>query len=1027
MGSYVPLWTKSNFSFLEGASHPWEMVQRAKELGLSALGLTDRDGLYGAVRAWKSAREHGVTLHLGAEVSVVHSVQFDPQELTCDPVVLIPIDVRGYANLCQLLSGGRARMPKGESRVTIREVCERQGGLIALTACTRWFSTLRDAFGDRLYGLCARHLTEEEVREESILRAAARFHDVPLVAAVEVLYHHKSRRAVADVLHCIRHGCGLYDAGTRIRSNAEHKLLSGEQFCALFSDDPAAVARTLEISERCSFHMGELCYRYPAEQVPDGMSGHDWLRALTMRGAHARYGQEVPEKVLAQIESELSLIESMDYGGYFLTMYEVVQYCREHNILCQGRGSAANSAVCYCLGITAIDPIRMGLLFERFLSRERAEPPDIDLDIEHQRREEVIQHVYDKYGRRNAAMVANLNRYRPKSAVRDVGKVLGIPVADVDGIAKLLTHFSTGIDSGLIQRAGLDRDAPSMRHLLSLATEILGFPRHLSIHPGGFVLGDRPVDTLVPIEPATMPGRTVIQWDKDDVEDLGLFKLDLLGLGALTAVHRCFELLKRHKNVDMDLSTVPAEDPDTYRMVSKGDTVGVFQIESRAQMSMLPRLQPRCFYDLVIEVAIMRPGPIQGDMVHPYLRRRRGQEPVEYPHPCLEPVLGKTLGVPIFQEQVMRLAMEAADYTAGEADQLRRDMAAWRMKGCIEKHYDRIVPRMVNRGIDRDFAERVFSQIEGFGEYGFPESHAASFALIAYCTSWMKCRHPEVFLCAMLNAQPMGFYSPSTLIEDAKRHGVKVLPVQVNQSAWDCDLERIDRGWAVRMGLRYIKGLGEVERQRLERLPRSFTSLEQFARMARFSWKVLKRLAESGALDGFGLPRREVFWKLRALHQDQRDTVTLGMHPSKARFEALTGFEEIVWDHQTSHHSTRGHPMASLREALQRMGVPDAQSVWMSNDNRWVEYVGMVICRQRPHTAKGVVFMTLEDETGFVNVILWPSVFEKYMPIGKTAPLLGVKGRLQFKDGVQHIVAKQLWVPDVGDGSVVVVPSRSFH
>jgi error-prone DNA polymerase len=708
---------------------------------------------------------------------------------------------------------------------------------------------LRDAFSDRLYALCARHRHAGEQPLEARLRAAAQHTRVPVVAAVEVLYHSAGRRPLQDVLSCIRHGKTVADAGVCIRGNAEHMLKTPYAMAELFADDPAALRRTLEVAERCRFCPSEIRYRYRGEKIPVGKTEIDWLREKTFEGARERYDGRIPDAVLVQLERELALIEELEYGGYFLTMWEIVQFCRREKILCQGRGSAANSAVCYCLGITAIDPVRMDLLFERFLSRERAEPPDIDLDIEHQRREEVIQWVYQRYGRQHAAMVANVIRYRARSAVRDVGKALAIPQTALDRLAKMLGHYDTGFSAELLSHAGLDPETPVHTHLLRLCHEIADFPRHLSIHPGGFLLGHDPVDTLVPIEPATMEDRTVIQWDKYDVEDLGLFKVDLLGLGALSMVRICLDLLREHQGLDLSMATLPAEDPATYAMISKGDTVGVFQIESRAQMSMLPRLQPRKFYDLVIEVAIVRPGPIQGDMVHPYLRRRSGEETVEFPHPALEQALARTLGVPIFQEQVMKLAMLVADYTPGEADQLRRDMAAWRSAGKIEQHRERMVGRMVENGIDPEFAERVFSQVRGFGEYGFPESHAASFALIAYVTSWLRCHHPAAFTCALLNAQPMGFYSPATIVEDAKRHGVEVRPVDVCHSRWDCTLERNGlESFAVRMGLRYVKGFGERQRERIERTlgQGAFDGPEDFVRRTRLSRKLLQALAEAG-------------------------------------------------------------------------------------------------------------------------------------------------------------------------------------
>ncbi|MFB3076081.1 MAG: DNA polymerase III subunit alpha, partial [Candidatus Methylomirabilales bacterium] len=665
---HVPLWCKSNFSFLEGASHPDELVEQAQRLGLSTLALTDRDGVYGIVRAHVKARETGLHLIVGSQVTVNDG----------SVIVLLAQDKTGYTNLCRLLTSGRLRSRKGESTVTWEEICQHAAGLIGLWGGEHGLlvdeadpedveGNLHDAFGDRLYAMVVRHRRDSEVSQEARLRERAARYGFSVVAATEVLYHMPARRPLQDVLTAIRHITPVSSAGRRLKPNAGHALLSSFAFKELFSDDPLAVARTQEVAERCTFSLGEIRYRYPSERLPNGSTSSRWLRHLTYEGARRRYDGEVPSEVVTQLKKELDLIEALDYPGYFLTMWELVEYCREHEILCQGRGSAANSAVCYCLGITAIDPVRMGLLFERFISQERAEPPDIDLDIQHDRREEAIQHVYEKYGRDHAAMVANVIRYRTRSAVRDVGKALGLQETSLDRLAKLLTHFED-LTPAALRQAGFDPEVPLHGHLVWLVNEILDFPRHLSIHPGGFLLGHEPVRDIVPIENGSMADRTVIQWDKEDLEDLGLFKIDLLGLGGLTQLDLCFRLLKNHRDVDLSMATIPPGDSETFEMIGRADTLGTFQIESRAQMSMLPRMKPRNFYDIVIEISIVRPGPIVGGMVHPYLRRRSGEEAVEYPHPSLIPVLEKTLGVPLFQEQVMRLAVVAADYTPGEAD-----------------------------------------------------------------------------------------------------------------------------------------------------------------------------------------------------------------------------------------------------------------------------------------------------------------------------------------------------------------------
>ncbi len=1128
--SYAALWCKTNYSFLSAASHPDEMVAAAKALGLSAIAITDIDGVHGVVRAHTRAKEVGIQLIIGSQVTLSHGQH----------LILLAMHRKGYANLCQLISAGRLRCVKGQSRVTLDEVCGRAEGLIALwggegSALAAMSSEgldesagkLREAFGDRLYALLTRHREAADAPREARLRERAKRYGLELAAGYEALYHSMTRRPLHDVLTCIRHGVTLATAGTLIRGNAEHALMSAGNMRMLYQDDQAAVERTHQIAARCAFDLRELRYRYPSEALPDGTTSKDRLRELCMRGMASRYpeGVEVDrDKVQRQIAKELSVIEDLDYCGYFLSMHDIVDYCRSKEILCQGRGSAANSIVCYLLGITAIDPIKHDLLFERFISRERAEAPDIDLDIAHERREEVIQHVYAKYGRTHAAMVANVIRYRAKSAVRDIGKVLGIPETALDRIAKLLSHHVDFAES-VLELVRLDPSLPAYRQLIALAAEIEDFPRHLSIHPGGFLLGHEPVADIVPVENGTMENRTVVQWDKDDMEELGLFKVDLLGLGALTQLDLVFRMLEEHEGIALSMATVPADDGPTYDMICEGDTVGVFQIESRAQMSMLPRLRPRKLYDLVIEVSIVRPGPITGGMVHPYLRRREGLEPVDYPHPALEEVLKKTLGVPLFQEQVMRIAVVAADYSPGEADQLRRDMAAWRRAGQIEKHRDRIRVAMLEKGISEEFAERVFNQIRGFGEYGFPESHAASFALISYVTSYVKCHYPAAFACGLLNAQPMGFYSPATIIEDAKRHGVEVLPIDVTASEWDCTLERTGcpdgsspRPLALRMGLRYVRGMSRGQGKRLveARAAAPFGSLADFvgrtasgeskhaARVRKkklfepeammearedgrvdapsplmsvwqldaanndtsllpascnevmltpeyayadatvearpvsdepettplaavpLDTEVLTTLAEAGALDRLSSSRRQAIWDVRGFARTRTLPLPLGHGGETPSFLPLSRPELVTWDYQSSSHSARGYPLEGIRAALRAHGLPNAAELRRMKDGQLIRYAGLVICRQRPSTAKGVVFMTLEDETGFVNVVLWEKVFQRFPLLAKTEMFLGISGRIQAQDGVVHVTANELWLPPV-EAPREEVLSRDFH
>jgi error-prone DNA polymerase len=1038
------------------------------------------------VEAHLAGIEHGVQVIHGAEITVAPSEQ---PHATRDAasVVLLAADHSGYTHLCQLISRGRLRNPKGFSTVTWEEVCNFSPGLIALLVDNgRRLPTdaplprLAAAFPGRLYLGLSRHYLHREVPREEELRRLAEMHNIPLVAAPEVLYHDTRRKPLQDVLTCIRHHTTLDEAGTLLKANDRFVLPSSAELQRRYLEGdgtaaPALLDRTREIARRCRFSLSEIEYRYPSESLPEGYTTSAWLRSLAWNGARRRYEGRVPQEVARQLEKELDIIDELDYSGYFLTMWEIVEYCRREGILCQGRGSAANSSVCYCLGITAVDPVRMDLLFERFLSRERAEPPDIDLDIEHNRREEVIQHMYEKYGRSHAAMVANIIRYRRKSALREVGKVLGFPETSLDRCARLSSRNSASV-AEIVTEAGLDTGSPRVGMLVDLVEEILEFPRHLSIHPGGFLLGSEPVSHLVPVENATMPDRTVIQWDKYDVEHMNLFKVDLLGLGALTHLDLAFRLLRRHYGERIGMAGIPAHDPAVFRMISKADTVGVFQIESRAQMSMLPRLQPRRFYDLVIEVSIVRPGPITGGMVHPYLARRAGEEPVIYPHESIRPVLEKTLGVPLFQEQVMKLAVVAADYSPGEADQLRRDMAAWRKSGRIEKHRERLISRMTAKGIAAEFAERVFEQIRGFGEYGFPESHAASFALIAWSTAWVKHHYPDVFACALLNAWPMGFYAPSTIVEDAKRHGVEVRPVDLRFSEWECTLEpREQSGFAVRMGLRYVKGLSRRDAERIDEarpavlqmdhppsrdgqttatvssrgsqsLKAGPAALRKFLRSARLDADVLETLAQAGALRGFGIERREALWRVLGRRPASRtaswastsststssaptlmeDPDTFNDAQGVPSFPDLDEFESIHWDYSTSRHSTAGHPIEAYREQLRARGLPDARRLAETANGGRVSYAGVVICRQRPSTASGTVFITMEDETGFVNTIVWKSVFEAHHSLIITSSFLGVSGRFQNEDGVAHIIVDAVWKPEV-DAPTAVPEARDFH
>lgn len=1019
---YAPLWCKSHYSFLVGASSPAELVQQAKAQGLKSIAICDQDGVYGVVRAHLACQESGLKLIVGSEIGLRGGSK----------VLLLAKDAQGYANLCRLISLGRRRCVKGRSEVSWDELCSHAPGNIALflglrhwpaaqEQCWAKGSLLHEVFGADLYAAYARHQRPQEGWMEARLRAWAQKHALKMVVAQEVLYHRQKRHELQDVITCIAHRKTIEEIGQIRRSNAQHYLMSPDQMAKIFSDVPEDLKHSLEIAEQCRFSFTELDYRYPSELADDERSAEQRLSDLCQAGGDWRYGRPLEKAEKKQLEKELRLISELRYAGYFLTMYEIVQFCNRSKILCQGRGSAANSFVCYLLGITAVDPVRMNFLFERFLSKERAEPPDIDLDIEHERREEVIAFVYERYGREHAAMVANVIRYRTRSALREVGKVLGISAVKVDKLARRIGHHFEHWNAQDAQACGLELSHPKFARFFRLVDELVGSPRHLSIHPGGFLLGEAPISSIVPIENASMPGRTVIQWDKEDIEALGLFKVDLLGLGALSLIRRCFDQIRESRARQYTLGTIPAHDESTYEMICQGDTVGVFQIESRAQMAMLPRLQPRNYYDLVIEVSIVRPGPIAGGMVHPYLRRKKGEEAVTYPHPCLKEVLERTLGVPLFQEQVMRLAVVAAGYSPGEADQLRRDMGAWKQSGRMEAHRRRLIEGMRQRGIEEEFAERVFAQIRGFGEYGFPESHAASFALLAYITAYLKCHYPVEFCTALLNAQPMGFYSPNTILQDAKRHGVRLRPIDVLHSGWECSVEEAHQendphGWTVRMGLSYVKGLSQQHAPKIVQLASLYEYGDDWAARSGLDSRSLELLAKSGALRSVSKHRREALWNIYQWSNSREDDLL--WHAKGAwgqekmpELEALAAHESLAWDFAASHHSTAGHPLEPLREHLELQGLPCASEIGQMGDGRLIRYVGAVICRQRPMTASGVTFLTLEDESGFVNLVVWKAVYAQFRILVKTAKLLGVKGRLQVAEGCVHLVAQELWDP----------------
>ncbi|MCE7973767.1 MAG: error-prone DNA polymerase [Leptolyngbya sp. PLA1] len=1039
-GEYAELDVTSNFTFLAGASHPDELVEAAADLGHRAVAIADLHSLAGIVRAHVAAKKRGVQLIVGARIV--------PRDGAGVSLLLYPTDRPAYARLCRLLTLGKSRASKGRCDLSLADVCEAGDGLLVVAvpppepddASAAVLGRLADRFDDdRLSLAISRSLRQdddERVRRASRLGAELR---VPLVATNAVHYHAPDRRRLQDVLTCIRHGCTIDAAGRRLFENAERHLKPAEQMRRLFAGSPGAVARTLEIASRAAgFTLDQLRYEYPDEVVPPGTTPMKHLTDLTWAGARERFPRGVPESVAAQIRHELVLIDELCYAPYFLTVQEIVVFARSRGILCQGRGAAANSAVCYCLGVTAVDPARVSMLFERFISKERDEPPDIDIDFEHERREEVIQHLYAKYGRDRAALTAEVISYRGRSAVREVGKAMGLSADTLGTLAKDIDWWSDEVaNAPRLKRLGLNPDDPTLRDTLSLAGEIMGFPRHLSQHVGGFVITRSRLSELVPIENAAMPDRTVIEWDKDDIEAMGMLKVDVLGLGMLTCVRKTLDLVRDAEGKDYTLATIPAEDPATYDMICRADTVGVFQIESRAQMSMLPRLRPRCYYDLVIEVAIVRPGPIQGKMVHPYIRRRHGTEPVVYASPEIERVLGRTLGVPLFQEQAMSLAVVAAGFTPGEADQLRRAMASWKRSGdAIRRFETKLIEGMIARGHTREFAAQVFQQISGFSGYGFPESHAASFALLVYSSAWLKRHHPAAFAAALLNSQPMGFYQPAQIVRDARDHGVEVRPVDVNHSAWDCTLEPGEPGPAIRLGMRMVRGLQEDDARRI------IGRVAACGRVRRIDtlWRAsavraasLRRLAEADAFASLGFTRQQALWEVQALRDDPMPLFESAPEPAPdapaAMLPERTALGEVGEDYRAVGLSLKSHPMAFIRETLASEGV--TQNARLADPahapaGRRVTVSGIVLVRQRPGTASGIVFFTIEDETGIANLIVRPEVYERYRAVARHSRVIAATGIVERQGEVVHVMVKRIRAVNLAEGTVYAT-SRDFH
>jgi len=1082
MTRYAELEVASNFTFLTGGSHPEELMATAKALGLEAIAVTDRNTLAGIVRAHIAAKEAGIKFIAG--------VRLDLQD--APNLLAYPTDRAAYGRLCRLLTLGQRRAEKGHCTLFLDDVAAHADGSIFIavppdhwatpfeTARSRQgasappqgedtergflqphaeeriarcasrsmepgspesdLSRLRQALPASLY-LAARHCYrgDDRARIGALVDLGARV-DVPLVATNAVLYHAPHRRALQDVLTCIREKCTIAEAGLRLEANAERYLKSAKEMARLFAGHEDALRLSVEIAQACTFSLDELKYEYPDEPVPDGKTPQSHLEDLTWEGAAWRYPDGLPDKVRDTLHKELALIAELNYAPYFLTVHDIVRYARSQHILCQGRGSAANSAVCYCLAITNVDPAEIDLLFERFVSPERKEPPDIDVDFEHERREEVIQYIYARYGRDRAGLAATVICYRGRLAVREVGKALGLSADTVAALATTIWGLSnSSLPEHYVRQAGLDPSDPLLARVLELTQELIGFPRHLSQHVGGFVLTRVPLSEVVPIGNAAMEDRTVIEWDKDDLDALGLLKVDVLGLGMLTCIRKAFALLKDHYGRTVTLGTVPRDDPRVYDMLCGADSIGVFQVESRAQMNMLPRLKPRCFYDLVIEVAIVRPGPIQGDMVHPYLRRRCGEEAIAFPSPHpdhgpadeLYQVLGKTMGVPLFQEQAMRLAMVAAKFSGSEANELRRAMATFRRRGTIDRLKDKMVGRMTARGYPADFAERCFNQIKGFGEYGFPESHAASFAHLVYISAWLKCHYPAAFAAALLNSQPMGFYAPAQIVGCARAHGVEAREADINKSLWDCTLEpssaqvaqsavaQIKNIFALRLGLRQIDSMREDDVQRLvavrDSLPaKAYRDVRELWRRSGLKRASLERLAAADAYRSLGLDRRQALWEVRGLPKeaplplfDQAGTADTGAEQEVA-LPVMPLSEHVVNDYRTLRLSLKAHPMSFLRAPIAASGIAACADLKTCRDGARVSVAGVVLVRQRPGSAQGVVFMTIEDETGIANSVIWPNVLERERKKVMGARLVVVHGRVQRHEDIIHVVAARL-------------------